>query len=147
MRTFAPSSPTGDILVGGDACDVVRSFQSGARGSGLTVREHSAIGELASIVVLAMDQDPHHSPLSTASRMYRALVPSLSSDAVSIVVVHGGKARIRGPRLQRLLTGEILFQVAVAVASRDSSTLRRTMGEALGHRALEGAGIRVIRMR
>jgi hypothetical protein len=147
MRTLAAKPSTGEILVGGDACDVVHSLQAGARTSGLTITEVVAAESPASVVVLAMAADARHSVLSTASRFYRAFGAAVASDAVSIVVVQNGRPRLSASRMQKLLAAEVLFQVAAARTAHDFAIRRRTVRELLGHTALENAGVRVIRMR
>lgn len=136
------------ILLDGDSTDLVSALSSSARDTGLTVLSYDEWLELgaepARVAVLVIEGHGRRSSFAQAVELLRAMDAALSSDAIRIVIVQSGRAKVVPPRVQRLIAAEILHQVALAsprMGPPQSRSFRRRVGLA----TLDAAGLRILR--
>jgi hypothetical protein len=135
------------VLVQGDAQELLAVLRVEAETSGMSTTSQESPAEPARVVILAIegDADGRRSSFMKAARMLRELGKAVREDAVRIVVVQSERARIAPPRLQKLLSSEILFQVAAALPGQLPRRGWRSFRESLSLTALDAAGLRILR--
>ena len=137
------------VLIDGDATELVALLAHDARASGIAViAPDSPAAERqqpARVIVLAVEGRGRRSSFTRAAEMLRAKEPSLTPDAVRIVVVQSGRSRVMPPRLKRRLTDEILYQVSLAFPQLPPQRKWRSFRLRAGLAALDAAGLRILR--
>lgn len=145
FRAIALHVQDSPILLKGDADALLSVLRSGASQSGIPVTEHTAPGQPARVVVLAVERDARRSSLVKAATMLRELDDRIVPDAVRIVVVQSARSKLAPPKLQRLLAEEVLFQVALALSHIVPGVKERTLRQRFGLTSLDAAGFRILR--
>lgn len=133
------------ILLGGDADDLLTTLRDDARSSGIPVTSAEESTEPARVVILAVDGDGRRSAFTKAARMLRDLEGALTSDAVRLVVIRSGRARLAPDRMLRILAPELYFQITMTLPGQHPERRSRSFRQSLGLAALEAAGLRVLR--
>jgi len=133
------------VLLDGDAAELLTLLRAGALAAELRIVDAASLTEPARIVILVVEGDGRRSAFTKASRMLRELDAAITSDAVRLVVIQSDRSRIAPPRLQRLLSEELLFQVTLALPDYEQKPTSRSFRQALGLATLDAAGLRVLR--
>lgn len=136
------------LLLTGDATELLDTLREGARESGILLAGPAGTGDLsrpASVVVLAILSDGRRSSIAKAYSLLRDAEPRIAADAVQIVVIQSGRAKLAPDRLQRLLAAEILYQVATAMPHLVRARRRRSFREWSGLITLDAAGLQIVR--
>ena len=133
------------MLLDGDAAELLTLLRAGALAAELRIVDAASLTEPARIVILVVEGDGRRSAFTKASRMLRELDAAITSDAVRLVVIQSDRSRIAPPRLQRLLSEELLFQVTLALPDYEQKPTSRSFRQALGLATLDAAGLRVLR--
>lgn len=141
------------VLIDGDADEVIGVLRAGARTRGAVLLDRGpppsgtgagagAAGAAASVVIIAVQQRSGASGLAKIEEV----LDRIAENAVVVVIIVQGAARIAPQRLSDLLGREVLYQLRAAVAAPGSGRIWRTARLRTGLVALGGLGIRVFRV-
>ena len=133
------------VLLDGDATELLAILREGALASNLRIVDAASQTEPARIAILVVTGDGRRSAFTKASRKLRELDAAITSDAVRLVVIQSDRSRVAPPKLQRLLSEELLFQVTLALPGYQPRRTSRSFRQALGLATLDAAGLRVLR--
>ena len=132
------------VLFAGDAVDLLELLKAGARRSGATVVDGTTT-DPARIVIVAIIGEGRRSSIAKAFAAIQRLGRLVAADAILIAVVQSGRARFAPPRIQRFLSSEILFQIALAVPHLVRRPRWSSFRRGSGLTALDAAGLRILR--
>jgi len=133
------------VLIDGDASELLEVLRESSLASSIPISDHAAAAHPAQVVILAIERDGRRSSLTKASKLLREMNDVIAEDAVRIVVIQSSRSRITPTRLLRLLTSEILFQVAVAFDPMQKLGKSRSIRQRIGLATLDAAGLRILR--